>query len=117
MIEDEQVQIVRETSKQRPVLCTVRQDRGGCAGGFEGGEGQCLKCGSRVSFADVTDTVLFVGEEIVRRYNGDITNRNCVRCQYPEQYPEYEDHDRRDSPADNDGYGIREMVASTYWAT
>lgn len=58
-----------------------------------GDEGRCLKCGSKVSFADVTDTVVFVGEEIVKRYAGDIANRNCVRCTYPKQYPEYEDYD------------------------
>ncbi len=58
--------------------------------------GRCLKCGSRVSFADVTDTVVFVGGEIVKRYDGDITNRNCVRCRYPEQYPDYEDYDEGD---------------------
>jgi len=57
------------------------------------GEGRCLKCGSRVSFADVTDTAVFVGDEIVKRYAGDITNRNCVRCIYPKQYSEYEDCD------------------------
>ena len=56
-------------------------------------EGRCLKCGSRVSFADVTDTVVFVGDEIVKRHNGDITNRNCVRCTYPKQYGDYEDYD------------------------
>jgi len=56
-------------------------------------EGKCLKCASKVSFADVTDTVVFVGDEIVKRYDGDITNRNCVRCTYPDQYPEYEDYD------------------------
>jgi hypothetical protein len=56
-------------------------------------EGRCLKCGSRVSFADVTDTVVFVGDDIVKRYPGDITNRNCVRCTYPKQYPEYADYD------------------------
>ena len=56
-------------------------------------EGRCLKCGSRVSFAGVTDTLVCVGREFVKRYDGDITNRNCVRCTYPEQYPEYEDHD------------------------
>jgi hypothetical protein len=59
-------------------------------------EGKCLKCGSRVSFADVTDTVVFVGEEIVKRYDGDISNRNCVRCTYPEQYPDFEDYDEGD---------------------
>lgn len=56
-------------------------------------EGKCSKCGSRVSFADVTDTLVFAGDEIVKRHDGDITNRNCVRCTYPEQYSEYEDYD------------------------
>ena len=56
-------------------------------------EGRCLKCGSRVSFADVTDTAVFVGDEIVKRYDGDITNRNCVRCTYPKQYRDYEEYD------------------------
>ena len=56
-------------------------------------KGKCLKCGSRVSFADVTDTLVFVGDEIVKRHDGDITNRNCVRCTYPKQYPEYKDYD------------------------
>ncbi len=59
-------------------------------------EGRCLKCGSRVSFADANDTVVFAGEEIVKRYDGDITNRNCVRCTYPKQYPDYEDYDAGD---------------------
>jgi hypothetical protein len=57
-------------------------------------EGKCLKCGSKVSFADVTDTLVFVGYEIVKRHDGDITNRNCVRCTDPKQYPEYEDYDK-----------------------
>lgn len=56
-------------------------------------EGRCLKCGSKVSFADATDTVVFVGEDIVKRYDGDITNKNCVKCNYPKQYPDYEEHD------------------------
>ena len=56
-------------------------------------EGKCLKCRSRVSFADVTDTLVFVGDEIVKRYDGDITNRNCVRCTYSERYPEYKHYD------------------------
>jgi hypothetical protein len=56
--------------------------------------GKCLKCGSKVSFADATDTVVFVADEIVKRHDGDITNRNCVKCTYPHQYPEYEDFDR-----------------------
>ena len=49
-------------------------------------EGRCLKCAGKISFADVTDTLVFVGDEIVKRCPGDITNRNCVRCTYPEQY-------------------------------
>lgn len=56
-------------------------------------EGRCRKCGSKVSFADVTDTLLFVGNEIIKSYDGDITNRNCVRCTYPEQYSDYKDYD------------------------
>lgn len=58
--------------------------------------GKCLKCGGKVSFADVTDTVVFVGDEIVKRYDGDITNRNCVRCTYPDQYCDYEHYDSDD---------------------
>jgi hypothetical protein len=58
-------------------------------------EGKCLKCGSKVSLADVTDTLVFVGDEIVKRHDGDITNRNCVRCVYPKQYPDYKDYDTR----------------------
>jgi hypothetical protein len=56
-------------------------------------EGRCLKCGSKVSFADTVDTVVFVGEEIVKTYPGDITNMNCVKCNYPERYPDYEHYD------------------------
>ena len=56
-------------------------------------KGKCLKCGSKVSFADVTDTLVFVGDEIVKRHDGDITNRNCVRCIYPERYREFEHYD------------------------
>ena len=56
-------------------------------------EGKCLKCGSKVSFADVSDTIVFAGNEIMKRHNGDVTNRNCVKCNYPGQYPEYEHYD------------------------
>jgi hypothetical protein len=49
-----------------------------------------------VSFADVTDTAVFVGDQMVKRYPGDITNRNCVRCTYPKEYPVYEDYDEGD---------------------
>ena len=57
-------------------------------------KGKCLKCGSKVSFTDATDTLVFVSDEIVKRHDGDITNRNCVRCTYPKQYPDYEDYDK-----------------------
>jgi hypothetical protein len=57
-------------------------------------QGRCKTCGSEVSFADVTDTLVFVGGEIVKRYDGDITNRNCVKCTYPKQYPDYADYDK-----------------------
>jgi hypothetical protein len=57
--------------------------------------GKCLKCGSRVSFADVTDTLVIIGDETVKRYDGDITNRNCVRCNYPAQYDDYKEYDER----------------------
>ena len=60
-------------------------------------EGKCLKCGSRVSLADVTDTIVFVGDEIVKRHDGDITNRNCVRCSYPERYREFKHYDEESS--------------------
>ena len=57
-------------------------------------KGKCLKCGSKISFADVTDTLVFVGDEIVKRHDGDITNRNCVRCTYPNQYCDYAEYDK-----------------------
>jgi hypothetical protein len=41
----------------------------------------------------VTDTLVFVDDEIVKRYDGDITNRNCVRCNHPRQYPDFEHYD------------------------
>ena len=56
-------------------------------------EGRCCKCGSKVSLADVTDTVLFAGDEIVKRYDGDTAHRDCVRCNYPGQHPDFKDYD------------------------
>jgi hypothetical protein len=38
------------------------------AGAFDDA-GRCTKCGSRVSFADVTDTLVFVGDEIFKPYD------------------------------------------------
>jgi len=43
--------------------------------------------------AGVTDTVVFVDNEIVKRYDGDIANRNCARCNHPELYPEFAHHE------------------------
>jgi len=56
-------------------------------------EGRCLKCGSKISLADVRDTLVFVGTETVKRHDGDISNRNCMRCTHPELYPDYEHYD------------------------
>jgi len=66
-------------------------------------DGRCVKCDSRASSADATDTVVFVGDEIVKRYDGDITNRNCVRCNHPKQYREcgYHYEDGGSSPRAN----------------
>lgn len=54
-------------------------------------DGCCLKCGSRISFTDVTDTRMFLGNEIVKQYNGDIANRNCIKCTHAKHlaYEEY----------------------------
>jgi hypothetical protein len=56
--------------------------------GFDN-EGRCLKCNSKVSFADVTDVAVLVGDEVVKIYPGDLINRNCVRCNYPERYDDF----------------------------
>ncbi len=49
---------------------------------------ECEKCGNKVFFVDETVTHLEVDGEIVQSYRGDLHNRNCVRCTYPEQYTE-----------------------------
>ena len=56
--------------------------------------GKCLTCGSRVSLADATDTIVFVGDDIVGTHEGDMTNRNCIRCTYPDLYPDYAECDK-----------------------
>lgn len=58
-------------------------------------KGRCLRCGSKVSFTDVTDRVVYAGDKIVGRHNCDTTGRNCLKCNYPHQYKEYEDYDSR----------------------
>ena len=72
--------------------------------------GKCLKCGSKVSLADVTDTLVFVGDEIVKRHDGDITNRNCVRCTYPGLYPEYREHDEAEGSCGGGGMTGRRLA-------
>lgn len=50
----------------------------------------CRKCGSKVFFVDETTTHLEVDGELVKQVgDGDLHNRNCVRCTYPEQYEDY----------------------------
>jgi len=58
------------------------------------GAGKCLKCGSRVSLADETNTAVLVGNEIIGTHEGDMTNRNCIQCTYPDLYPDYAECDR-----------------------
>ena len=52
---------------------------------------KCEKCGSTVFFVDETVTHVQVGGEIVKTFQGDLTNANCVRCVYPDVYPEFQD--------------------------
>lgn len=51
----------------------------------------CEKCGSKVFFVDEIVTHVQVDGEIVKTFQGDLTNANCVRCTYPGVYPEYQD--------------------------
>jgi hypothetical protein len=45
-------------------------------------------------FDDDTVTYLEIDGEIKKELGcGDLHNRNCVRCTYPEQYDEYKDYD------------------------
>lgn len=55
---------------------------------------KCKKCGSKVFLMDETVTHLEVDGEIVKTYPGDLANRNCVRCTYPEQYADFKDYDK-----------------------
>ena len=57
------------------------------------GSHKCKGCGSRVFLVDETCTHLEIDGEIVRTYMGDLTNRNCIRCTYPDLYPDYRDYD------------------------
>ena len=54
---------------------------------------KCRKCGSKVFFVDETVTHVEVNGEIVKSYPGDLGNRNCVRCTYPKQYPDFTEYE------------------------
>ena len=48
------------------------------------------KCGSKIFLVDETVTHLEVDCEIIKQVgDGDLNNRNCVKCTYPEQYSLY----------------------------
>ena len=55
---------------------------------------KCNKCGSKVFFVDDTSTYLEVDGELVKQLGGgDLSNRNCVRCNYPDQYKDFKHFD------------------------
>ncbi len=55
---------------------------------------KCKKCGSTIFFVDETITHLEVDGQIIKQLgSGDLHNRNCVRCNYPEQYENYKNYD------------------------
>ena len=56
-------------------------------------DSRCQKCGSVVSFVDETCTHVEIDGEFVKTFPGDLSNRNCVRCTYPDLYREWSDHD------------------------
>ena len=58
-----------------------------------GGSDRCRECGSRVFLVDETCTHVEVDGEIVKTFTGDLGNRNCIRCAYPDLYPDYSDYD------------------------
>ena len=55
---------------------------------------KCNKCGSKVFFVDDTSTYLEVDGELVKQLGGgDLSNWNCVRCNYPAQYKDFKHFD------------------------
>ena len=51
---------------------------------------RCKKCGSRVFFIDIVSTYLEIDGEIGNEVGcGEIENRNCVKCTYPQLYEDY----------------------------
>jgi predicted nucleic-acid-binding Zn-ribbon protein len=63
--------------------------------------GKCLKCGSKVSFVNMTDVAVLVGDEVIKTYPGDFVNKNCVRCNYPERYNDFKHFDEGDENESN----------------
>ena len=50
---------------------------------------KCEKCGSKIFYVDETATHLEINGEIGKQLaSGDLHNRNCVKCTFPEQYEE-----------------------------
>lgn len=50
---------------------------------------RCRNCGSTVFLVDETCTHVEVDGEIVKTYPGDLCNRNCMWCVYPEVYRDH----------------------------
>jgi hypothetical protein len=62
----------------------------------------CKKCVSKVFLVYQEANFLEVDGEIVKEIgSGGLTDRNCVRCIYPEQYEDYKHFD--DFPQGSDG--------------
>ena len=61
------------------------------------GKLKLLKSKILMEMVDVTDAIMFVGNEIVKKHDVDIANRNCVRFSCPERYGEYDDYDEESS--------------------
>ncbi len=60
-----------------------------------GGGDRCSVCGSRVFLVDETCTHLEIDGEIITTRSGDLVNRKCMRCNYPDLYADYADYDER----------------------
>lgn len=56
-------------------------------------ESRCEKCGSRAFLVDETCTHVVIDGEIVKTHPGDLSNRNCIRCTYPDLYPDFRGYD------------------------
>ncbi|MFH1110745.1 MAG: hypothetical protein V1790_16345 [Planctomycetota bacterium] len=50
---------------------------------------RCENYGGTVFLVDETCTHVEIDGEIVKTYLGDLCNRNCMRCVYPEVYRDH----------------------------